>query len=167
MAFGGADDFYHFITDELNPILDKDFGINPTHRTLWGHSYGGLFGLYTLFTYPKSFNNYVIASPSIWWNNKSIYQHQHHFSSTPPIKNILITLGEHELNARHRNPDALTSDLANSDAHQLSLSLQKQLPITHVDFILNHGQSHGLNAYPSLIQGLTLAYNVCKADKAC
>lgn len=165
--FGGAEHFYQFITHELTPRLDKDFGINAHHRTLWGHSYGGLFGLYALFNHPKSFDNYVIASPSIWWNHKSIHQHQDNFSPTPNINRILITLGEQELTARHRNPDAPTSTLTDADAYVLHQFLHNKLPNAHVSFALNQAHSHGLNAYPSLIQGLTLAYTICQADRLC
>lgn len=39
---------------------------------LFGHSYGGLFALHALFTKPSSFDIYLAASPSIWWNNRFI-----------------------------------------------------------------------------------------------
>ncbi|WP_258403987.1 alpha/beta hydrolase [Moraxella ovis] len=153
--------------DELAPMLDKKFGINPNHRTLMGHSYGGLFGLYVLFSRSKSFDHYAIASPSIWWNDKSILAHRSGLIDTPNIKNILITLGEQELTARHRNPNAPIMDLPNSDAYLMYEFLQQQLPNAKVNFEFNSGYSHGENAYPSIIQGVTMAYQACKADQDC
>lgn len=166
-AFGGADYFHAFIADELASMLDKEFGINPNHRTLIGHSYGGLFGLYLLMARSESFDNYVIASPSIWWNDKSVLAHQNGIIATPNIKNILITLGEHELNARHRSPKASTTTLENSDAYMMSQLLKNKLPYANVTFHFNPNHSHGENAYPSIIQGVNMAYQACKADSNC
>nr|WP_227713094.1 alpha/beta hydrolase-fold protein [Moraxella sp. K127] len=165
-AFGGADYFHAFIADELAPMLDKEFGINPNHRTLIGHSYGGLFGLYLLMARSESFDNYVIVSPSIWWNDKSILAHQKGIIATPNIKNVLITLGEHELNARHRSPNAPTT-LENSDAFLMSEFLKNKLPHANVTFDFNPNHAHGENAYPSIIQGVNMAYQACKADSNC
>ena len=167
VAFGGADYFHAFMADELVPMLDKKFGINPNHRTLIGHSYGGLFGLYVLFARSESFDNYAIASPSIWWNDKSILAHRSGLIDTPNIKNVLITLGEQELTARHRNPNAPITNLPDSDAYLMYEFLQQQLPNAKVNFEFNEGYSHGENAYPSIIQGVTMAYQACKADQDC
>ena len=167
VAFGGADYFHAFMADELAPMLDKKFGINPNHRTLIGHSYGGLFGLYVLFARSESFDNYAIASPSIWWNDKSILAHRSGLIDTPNIKNVLITLGEQELTARHRNPNAPITNLPDSDAYLMYEFLQQQLPNAKVNFEFNEGYSHGENAYPSIIQGVTMAYQACKADQDC
>ena len=115
----------------------------------------------------ESFDNYVIASPSIWWNDKSVLAHQNGIIATPNIKNILITLGEHELNARHRSPKASTTTLENSDAYMMSQLLKNKLPYANVTFHFNPNHSHGENAYPSIIQGVNMAYQACKADSNC
>lgn len=167
VAFGGADYFHAFMVDELAPMLDKKFDINPNYRTLIGHSYGRLFGLYVLFSRSESFDHYAIASPSIWWNDKSILGHRSGLIDTSNIKNVLITLGEQELTARHRNPNAPSTDLPNSDAYLMYEFLQQQLPNAKVNFEFNSGYSHGENAYPSIIQGVTMAYQACKADQDC
>lgn len=164
--FGGADKFHAFMVHELAPLLDVKFGINPNHRTLLGHSYGGLFTLYALYRHSGDFDRYVMASPSIWWNNKSIHAHQPYFSPTPNIKHILITLGEHELNAKHKNPNTPTTDLQSSDAYLLSKMLATHLS-EQVSFKFHAGHGHGENAHPSIVQGITLAYEACQTDKDC
>jgi predicted alpha/beta superfamily hydrolase len=65
---GGADKFISFLKDELRPYIDKNYrtcGIN----SLYGHSYGGLFVMYTLLTEPQLFDTYYSTDPSMWWNN--------------------------------------------------------------------------------------------------
>lgn len=166
-AFGGAEQFYEFIEQELTPMLDDTFGVNPHHRTLVGHSFGGLFGLYVLMKHGSSFNHYVIASPSIWWNDKSIYQYKSALTPHANIRHVLITLGEHELSATHKDPSLTASVVTDSLAHQISKFLAHRLTGTQVDFSFHPNFNHGMNAYPSLVHGLTMAYQSCWADKGC
>ena len=50
--FGGAEYFYRFIQEELAPDLHRRFSINAAQQNIFGHSYGGLFSLYSLFNHP-------------------------------------------------------------------------------------------------------------------
>ena len=72
--FGGAEHFYRFIQEELFTDLAQRFHINKSQQNIFGHSYGGLFGLYSLLNHPEGFRNYLIASPSVWWNQQRILQ---------------------------------------------------------------------------------------------
>ena len=65
---GGSDKFLAFIRSELIPYVDHKY---PTsgNNILFGHSYGGLFALYTLFTQPDLFRSYIASDPSLWWND--------------------------------------------------------------------------------------------------
>lgn len=71
---GGADAFLDFINDELKPFINSTFQIDESQEFYYGHSLGGLFGLHTLFSRTDTFDKYLISSPSIWWNDKSIVQ---------------------------------------------------------------------------------------------
>lgn len=65
---GGADKFISFLKNELIPYIDKTYPTNGTN-SLYGHSYGGLFVIYTLLTEPQLFQTYFATDPSMWWNN--------------------------------------------------------------------------------------------------
>ncbi len=65
---GGGDKFISFLKDELIPYIDKTYPTNGTN-SLYGHSYGGLFVVYTLLTEPGLFHTYYATDPSLWWNN--------------------------------------------------------------------------------------------------
>ncbi len=69
---GGGEEFLEFIKNELIPMIDSKFRTEKNDRTLVGHSYGGLFCFYTLFTEPHLFNKYVILSPVLFWDNHFI-----------------------------------------------------------------------------------------------
>ena len=67
----GYINFYHFLKDELIPLMEQDYNTDPVNRTLFGHSYGGIFTLLAMFQYTDFedilFHNMIAASPSIWW----------------------------------------------------------------------------------------------------
>lgn len=61
---GGAKDFLSFVTNDLFQFIDKRYKTND-HRIFMGHSFGGLFGVYSFLENPKSFDDYILISPSI------------------------------------------------------------------------------------------------------
>ena len=64
---GGALGFFRLLIDRIRPLAAEAAPMLDTQRqTLWGHSYGGLFVLYTFLHAPQSFNRYVAADPSLW-----------------------------------------------------------------------------------------------------
>ncbi|WP_054956511.1 alpha/beta hydrolase [Paenibacillus dakarensis] len=71
---GGADDFLAFIEEELKPVVENHCFIDRSKQALFGHSLGGFFALYTLFTRPEVFQRYIAASPSIWWGNYHLHK---------------------------------------------------------------------------------------------
>jgi hypothetical protein len=71
---GGAENFVKFISDELFPYLNTNFPILQEGKSLYGHSFGGLFGTHVLLNHPKLFDNYLLLSPSLWWNKQAILQ---------------------------------------------------------------------------------------------
>ncbi len=54
------------------PHISKNFKIN-TNATLIGQSLGGLLATEIVFTHPTLFSNYIIISPSLWWDNGSLF----------------------------------------------------------------------------------------------
>lgn len=65
---GGAPALLSFIKNELIPYVNKTYPSNGSN-ILWGHSFGGLFVLYALFTEPQLFGSYIAADPSVGWDN--------------------------------------------------------------------------------------------------
>jgi len=68
---GESDKFINFIEKELQPLITKNYNTNST-KTLIGQSLGGLLATEILFKKPDLFDNYIIVSPSIWWDNESL-----------------------------------------------------------------------------------------------
>ncbi len=96
---GRAEDFFHFIEDEVKPLINKTYNVNKYNQTLVGHSFGGLFGLYVLFNHSDTFNRYVIASPSLWWDNGVIFKMEEKYANahTNMAKKVFLSVGSMEL----------------------------------------------------------------------
>ncbi len=62
---GKADQFLSFIEKELIPKIDSNYRVNG-HKTLTGHSRGGLFVLYTLQEKPNLFDGWFCYSTPVW-----------------------------------------------------------------------------------------------------
>lgn len=71
-ASGGAAAYLDFLVKEAMPLVEKTYRIDPARRTLVGQSYGGLFGLWVLFTQPQHFSSYILTSPSIWYKDYAL-----------------------------------------------------------------------------------------------
>jgi predicted alpha/beta superfamily hydrolase len=70
---GGAARFLDFIEHRIKPEIAARVPLDPARQGLWGHSYGGLFVLYTLLTRPEAFSDYAAASPSLWWRDGYLF----------------------------------------------------------------------------------------------
>ena len=66
---GGGKAFLQFLETELMPKIEEDYSIAP-YNIIVGHSFGGLFALYSLIEKPDVFQSYVSIDPSIWWDNQ-------------------------------------------------------------------------------------------------
>lgn len=72
---GQSEKFICFLEDELQPFIDSTYR-TTTIKTLIGQSLGGLLATEILFEKPELFDNYIIVSPSLWWNDEEILKRQ-------------------------------------------------------------------------------------------
>lgn len=87
---GGSEKFIQFLEKELQPYIQENYKVND-EKTIIGQSLGGLLATEILFKKPELFNNYIIVSPSMWWDQESL------LSLTPQMpsseKKIYIAVG--------------------------------------------------------------------------
>lgn len=127
---GGAEEFYQFIEQKLKPLITSKYPINTQKQVFFGHSFGGLFGLYVMFNHSDSFSDYIIASPSLWWGDGIIIPTSKPFIKSHP-SSIVITIGGLE---NHPSKSPL-----NAQSLARKLSDQNQ----NVIFIEFEGKTHG------------------------
>lgn len=70
-ATGGSEKFIRFIEKELQPYINQSFKTSGSNMLI-GQSLGGLLATEVLFKKPDLFSQYVIVSPSLWWDNESL-----------------------------------------------------------------------------------------------
>ncbi|MGR3806409.1 alpha/beta hydrolase [Pasteurella testudinis] len=150
---GGAADFLTFISG-LPHFLAQDYAVNAQRSLFFGHSFGGLFGLYVLLNQPQLFDDYILASPSLWWGNGTLLQQRNvEFHRIRP-SSLLFTLGEYEANPL-ADPDQNSARIQRIFNRRNVLKiedLQQQLAEKGVngDFILLEKHNHGSSAAPAL-----------------
>ena len=77
---GHALTYLGFIRDQVLPRLRLDWKFSQTW--LVGHSFSGLFGLRVLFREPTLFDKYLLASPSIWWDDRTMLDTEADYAAT-------------------------------------------------------------------------------------
>ena len=133
---GGAPQFLKFILHQVRPQIDRLAPTDPHKQTLWGHSYGGLFVLHTLFNEPQAFTRYVAADPSLWWQSGLMLQYAEPFFRRPPPGNLSLTIEKSGTNDNKRpaNPqqaamlsrrEAITRAVPPDSAKQLAERLRQ------------------------------------------
>ena len=88
---GKSHKFIDFIQKELLPYVNTAYRTAET-STVIGQSLGGLLVTEILFTKPGLFNNYIIVSPSLWWDNESLLKAKP--AVFPSGKSIYIAVGK-------------------------------------------------------------------------
>jgi hypothetical protein len=88
---GHSAKFIQFIEEELQPYIDNNYKHNST-KTIIGQSLGGLLATEILFKKPALFDNYIIVSPSLWWDDESLLTQDPVDNSE--VKNIYVGVGK-------------------------------------------------------------------------
>ena len=97
-VFGEAEGYRRFLSEELMPFVAVTYRTDTTRSIYAGHSYGGLFGLYVLLSEPKLFSHYIIGSPSLWFDQKVLFQRERSYAeANKELKaNVLMAIASYE-----------------------------------------------------------------------
>ena len=97
---GGARRFQRCLKEEIIPLIERDYRADPEQRVLMGHSFGGTFTLYSLFSEPELFFGYVAASPAVTYGNRYAFKQEvEYFAARQdlPVRLHLTVGGEEAL----------------------------------------------------------------------
>jgi len=97
---GGAPQFKDFIQKDLLPFMQQEYRAKGA-RSLVGHSFGGLFAAWVLLNTPMLFDDYVMVSPSLWYDDSLLHRMGEKISTWQTPINAYITVGEFEVNSQH------------------------------------------------------------------
>lgn len=159
---GGADAFLDFLDTSVRPLVAGAVRVDGARQTLFGHSYGGLCVLHALFTRPGSFQNYVAASPSLWWRDGFMLQEQARFvaergADAAPLR-LLVTRGEREAEPpRDPTRAAIVRERRGGDRWSALLDGLRGVPGLDLYVAFFPGVGHGGSMAPAAQQALALA----------
>ena len=147
---GGAAEFYDFVKDELFPLVEKKYSTAKSDKIYFGHSFGGLFGIYALLRDDGIFDEFFIASPSLWWGESQLIRDaldEGKLRSNLKAKFIMLVAGSREMRKGKTDKAGIlkAADLA-------EILKTKGLSC---EFRLYEGASHG-EVIPLALQDLAL-----------
>lgn len=95
--FGQANNHLTFIRNDVIKHIESHYRTDPSNRTYFGFSLGGLFGAYALMSQPDTFKNYILGSPSLWRDIPLLFSRENAALRSKAQKiNVFITYGELE-----------------------------------------------------------------------
>ncbi|MEO5788021.1 MAG: alpha/beta hydrolase [Gelidibacter sp.] len=91
---GGSRKFIDFMENEVQPYIKANYPTNA-QKMLIGQSLGGLVATEILFKKPTLFTDYIIVSPSLWWDNESLLKDAKMFLSAHNklSANVYVSVG--------------------------------------------------------------------------
>lgn len=100
---GGAPKFLSILSDELLPFIDTHFRTDPGARMIVGYSFGALFATYAMLAKPGLFHDYLVVSPSLWYDNRMMFDMAKTYIATHKSLNVNVfyAVGALEANSQH------------------------------------------------------------------
>ncbi|SDR98024.1 alpha/beta hydrolase [Winogradskyella sediminis] len=126
---GKSENFIAFIQKELQPFIDQTYRTAEL-KTIIGQSLGGLLATEILFKFPNLFDNYIIVSPSLWWDDEKLLNEK---PVTYNTKKSIYIAGGKEGEVMERTTKALHTKLKNSQQPNTSLFYSFLEDKTHGD----------------------------------
>ncbi|PHI20111.1 esterase [Lewinellaceae bacterium SD302] len=142
---GGSAKFIDFLKNEVQPLINERFRTNDT-TTIIGQSLGGLLATEILFKQPALFDNYVIISPSLWWDDQSLLKYP--LNSRALTKNIFVGVGKE-------------GEIMENDARALYNKVKaREDGINHIHFQYFPQRDHGDALHEALYRAFELLFKL-------
>ncbi len=148
---GGAGAFRSALKNEIIPWVNERFPTSDV-RGLFGHSLGGLFATHVLFVEPELFSHYLIASPSLWWDDAFIFELEKEYAK------------EHEdLSARIFFSAGTEENEANSlmlpNVLKMAANLEsRNYPSLELTYSIFQGETHSSGGPATISRGLRFLF---------
>ena len=149
---GGGSDFLSFVRDGLFAFIDAQYRTKPDDRALFCYSFGGTFGICTLFRQPDGFSRYVMGAPDLRWDKEVCFRYEQEDSARQadlPVK-LYLSVG------------ALDEDLTERNASRLfrfhAILKNRNYPGLDMKFEVFDDETHMSAIGPTASQGLRAVF---------
>src|SRR3569623_1061776 len=139
-AYGEADAYARFIEAEVFPVVAAHYRLDMQRKIFAGHSFGGLLGAQILLSKPAMFEQYILSSPSLWFDGKLMFQRERSYAQAHkdlPADVYFFVGGYEAVDPTHKNPrynvsrdmvkDTLAFERALKSHHYPSLKTQSKV----------------------------------------
>jgi predicted alpha/beta superfamily hydrolase len=152
---GHSEAFINFIQQELQPFIETNYKGKVNSNTIIGQSLGGLLATEILLKHPTLFQQYIIISPSIWWDNNSLLQLTSPIldASFSQLTKVYIGVGKEGL-APTATPHVMEVE-ANLLVEKLKASKSPQLTV-YFDYLPQ--EDHATVTHQAVFNALRLLY---------
>jgi predicted alpha/beta superfamily hydrolase len=133
---GHSDKFIQFVEEELQPYINKNYKTDKT-KYIIGQSLGGLVATEILLNKPQLFTHYFIISPSLWWDDESLYNNAAKLISQQKDDErfVYISVGKQEHPMMVKEADGLYQILKNSGKKNLKLEYKLMTDDDHATIL--------------------------------
>ena len=159
---GEAANFSKFMETELIPFVEKKYPVT-NFRTLIGHSYGGLFTIYTLIHHPQLFSNYLAIDPSLDWDDQKLMNESREILSSQNYKgkSLFMSLSRQ----LHMQKPQVTIENVMQDTSEFTLFARSNVTFSNIvkqnknnelafEWKFYPKDIHGTIPFPSIMDGL-------------
>jgi predicted alpha/beta superfamily hydrolase len=80
-AFGQAQAYGRFVAAEVFPLIARHYRADMSRKVFVGHSYGSLLGMQLLLTAPRTFEHYILGSPSLWYDGGVMFDREKDYAA--------------------------------------------------------------------------------------
>jgi predicted alpha/beta superfamily hydrolase len=175
VRIGGTVELLDFVETQLLPRLADMVRLDATRRSLFGHSFGGLFALYALFERPGLFANWIAASPTIYWEGSEILNNEARRQRVAGNAAFLhLSAGEYEGDElapfQYRNEDAASrlekkkSEQTVALAQDMADRLNGSPDGIRTQFELFAGETHMSVLGPAINRAVNIAFRNGRAE---
>ncbi len=154
---GGADNFRSMLTYELMPRVNRKLNIDQSHETLVSWSLSGLFALDTMFNHGEMFDNYIVSSPYLPWDDYMIFEEEAKYAAANSDlqTRLFLSVGELESVETTKAPfNGLVTTLESRNYPNLLIE-DREI----------EGEAHNTMVAPSFNKGLRHVFSDVKAIK--
>ena len=144
---GGSAKFIDFLEKELQPYIKINYKTNDS-TYLIGQSLGGLVASEILLKKPDLFSNYIIVSPSLWWDDESLLKQAPALLAGQPDnkKWVYVSVGA-EGKEMEEGAAGLVKAIKNSGKKNMK-----------IDFVPLPKENHATILHNSIYEALNLLY---------
>jgi enterochelin esterase-like enzyme len=150
---GGASRFVRFLAEEVVPLVERSYRTEP-HRTVVGHSLGGLLAVWSTVERPELFRGLVLVSPAITNDERELPE------GVEPVSRRLAAV----LAGQRDRPRAVALSISGDedprwreDLAPLRAALATS-PALDLSFTELPDESHGTTVVPSTFAGLKAVF---------